>query len=854
MTPAKDPSGRRARRILERLTGSSESLEGSTERLEDSRVADRLRQIEQLFLLHGGERDGGVGPEADDILFEWGHLQVLASLGEGSFGQVYRAYDQTLDREVALKLLKTDQGRPFQSQLFIHEARQLALVRHRNVLAVHGAAVHDGRPGLWTDLIDGHPAHHERYRESFRQVDSVLELIESLVLALQAVHAAGLVHGDVKPANIMRDASGEWILMDFGASLDQRRAQGRPAMTSGTPLYMAPEVVLGAPPTAESDLYSLGATLHRVLTGHPAVEVGDWEALRAFHKSGRSPESAVRRDLDPRVERIIDGLMRREPAERTRLESVLERLDSIREAPQRRFRKAALASIAALLVLGMTLTSIGFYRANEARLDAEREQRNTTAVNEFLQRVLASPSTTGRAGDMTVEEMLLQAAEDVAPELADQQAARVVVHRVLAESFNTLRLAGRAREQIAVARSALAELAVPMPEIERGLMLEAARAAEIETRHEDSLGLLSDFVDRHVAELGNKHWQVRWAHKMMVTNLLALSRFNEAESILEAHFSEVPEPETAETHFGYEILQSRANLLRMQGYFEASVEAAEYALDWLDRYPRTRPNNRISALTNLALGLTHLGRNERSMEVLEAILPLEEKMYGAASYRYVGTLINLSGVQRDSGDAAASGRTLQRAGELIDSNPDEFPAETRLIVSMNLANVLNATGEQVRGEALIRESIALASELWGPEHVNVLKLEYNLAELLNQQERFEEARALAVVTLEKKSDVLGDLHAFTLLTRDNLAVALGGLGRVSEAIPLHEAAFDGLAEQLGVDHPFTLLAARHRAAALQRFEPDRLSSGEIDSLLARHEAVFGDNHPDTIKARELLQP
>jgi hypothetical protein len=644
MSRSEDRAGDRARRILERLAGSSESLKESAGQLDQSRVANRLHQIEQLFLLHGGERDSRIGPDPDNVLFEWGHLQVLQRLGEGSFGNVYRSYDRTLDREVALKLLKTDHGRPFQSQLFLHEARQLALVRHRNVLAVHGAAVHDGRPGLWTDLLDGRTAHDERYRESFGQLDSALDLIESLALALQAVHSAGLVHGDVKPSNIMRDASGEWILMDFGASLDQRRAQGTPAMTSGTPQYMAPEVVLGQPPSAGADLYSMGATLYRVLTGHAPVEVADWNALTAYHDSQRQPASAAGQPgLDRRVGRLIDGLMARMPDERTSLGDVLERVRSIREAPQRRFRLVALASIAALLVLGLTLTSLGFYRAIEARVEAEREQQNTAAVNRFLQRVLATPSTTGQVRDLSVEDMLRRAADDVAPLLRDQAAAQIMVHRVLAESFNTLHLPEMALAQIEVARERLLESGRLMPKIERELDLQVIRAAELEERHEASIALAETFVAAHLDALGDDHMDIRLARKHLVTNRLSLSRQDEADEIMRAYFLDVPEPETAENHFGYEILQSWANLHRMQGRFEESVATAERALDWLDRYPLARPVNRLSGLTTLALSLGHLGQPARAIEVLEEILPIQERMFGAGSGEHLGTLVNICG-------------------------------------------------------------------------------------------------------------------------------------------------------------------------------------------------------------------
>lgn len=852
MSRSGDREGDRARRIMLRLVGSTQSLDESAGRLDEPGVARRLHQIEQLFLLHGGERADSPGPEPGTVLFEWGHLQVLERLGEGSFGDVYRAYDRTLDREVALKLLKTDQGRPFQSQLFLHEARQLALVRHRNVLAVHGAAVHDGRPGLWTDLIDGNTAHHEQYRESFTRLESVLELIESLALALQAVHSAGLVHGDIKPSNIMRDATGEWILMDFGASLDQRRAQGGPAMTSGTPLYMAPDVVLGKPPSIESDLYSMGATLYRVLVGRPPVEATEWSDLKSFHEVGQRPPSAKgSASLDARVARLIDELMAVEPAERLGVDDVLARIQAIREAPQRRFRVVALSSIAGVLLLGLTLTSIGFYRANEARIQAEVEQRNTAAVNGFLQRILATPSTTGRVRDLSVEDMLRRAADDAAPLLRQQPVAEIVVHRVLAESFNTLRLPELALSQIDSARDLLRVSDQRMPEIERQLDLEVIRAAEIDKRHEDSIALAEAFVDAHLNALGEAHIDIRRARKFLVTNRLDLSRFGEADELMRTYFVDIPEPETADTHFGYEILQSWARLYREQGRYEAAAEAAERALDWLDRYPLSRPNNRASALTNLALNLGQLGQPERAIEVLEELLPINERMFGVGSGAYVGTLNNISAFQREAGRIEESAATLERAREVIVAYPDAVPVERALEVGGNLANILNATGEQERGEALLREFILEASDHWSPEHVNVLRFEYNLAELLNQQARFDEALALAEQTMAKKEGALGARHAFTLLSMDNMAVALAGLGQTERALEWHHQATSGLAEEVGQDHAFTLLAERNHLATLQRLSPAEVMPDRLEDLVRRHEASLGVDHPDTEKARAL---
>ena len=843
----------RAKQILHRLAESSDSLEISGTKSNPAQLAKRLQQIEQLFLLHGGERKNHQGPAADQILFEWGHLQVIGSLGEGSFGEVYRAYDRILDREVALKLLKADQNRPFQSQLFLHEARQLALVRHRNVLAVHGAGIHDSRAGLWTDLIEGNTAHHETYRAYWSTLEPTLELIESMALALQAVHSAGLIHGDIKPSNIMRDQSGNWILMDFGASLDHRTSDQMPSMTSGTPLYMAPEVVLGAPATAESDLYSLGATLYRVLVGEPPVNANDWDSLKSQHKTGQPLASARRAaTLDRRIAEIIDGLMSPSPANRTPLDRVLTHVQAIREAPQRRFRRIALGSIAGLLVLGLSLTSIGFYQANEARIVAEREQRNTNAVNEFLFHVLHAPSRSGRGRDMTVEDMLSTAAENVALSLEGQHEAQAIVHRVLAGSYNTLQIPDQAETHIQLGRDIIANENLDLPSVERKLALTEMIASANRDDDERTIELAEQFLEQHASEIGIDHVDARYARNFKMEAHLSLGQLDEAERLLVSHDTFIPEPETAANEQAYVTLRNRTSLYLAQGRFDEALAAAELALDWIERYPRAGANDYADALGNLSTALARTNQFDRAIEIAHRVIPYRERIDGVGSSEYVGALNQLAVFQREAGYSVESGQTLRRALDSISADSDAVSDRMRLIMMSNLANVLNETGEMAEGEAMIRETLSDAIERLGNDSELVLTLEYNLAEQLSLKGRFEEAVELAEGTLERKTSAFGPDHYLTLLTMDNLAVALAGLNRFEEALALHHDALSALADQLGPNHPFVLIIERHRMSTLLRGAPEQLEPDAVTNLIRRHEQALGPDHPDTEKARSLL--
>ena len=849
--PERKRSSRRALRILERLSGSGRSAEESLDALENTRVADRLHQIEQLFLLHGGERESD-GPDADSVLFEWGHLQALERIGEGSSGEVFRAYDRTLDREVALKLLKTDRDRPFQSQLFLHEARQLAMVRHRNVLAVHGATVHDGRPGLWTELIEGGTADDAMHRAAFDDPDAVLDLVESLALAVDAVHSVGLVHGDIKPSNIMRDAAGDWVLMDFGASQDQRGGPDGPSITSGTPLYMAPEVVLGNAPDVASDRYSLGATLYRVLTGRAPLEADTWSALVEKHRSGARPAPAADSGrIDRRVARLVDALMARAPEQRPTLPEVLDEIQAIREAPQRRFRRLALGGIAAALLIGLALTSIGFYRANEARLIAEQEQRNTFAVNEFLQHVLFTPASTGRGLDMTVEDMLREAATSLERTFVDQPAARIVVRRVLASSFKTVNLHDLATDQIERARQELADEGIRLPTVERKLSLVEMLVASGERRWEDVIEMSKRFLDQHADSLGEGHEDVRFARAYRLDAYNALGRLDEAEALLDEHFADVPAPETASNNIGANILRNRTNLYTAQGRFEEALTAAEAAVDWLERFPQSQMNDRVDALTNLAITLSQLNEMDRAIEVFAELVPIQERINGPGTDEHVAALSNLSYSFYQAGRPTDARATLETALEAVDEHPGRLSEQQRLIVMINLANALNATGEQQRGEAILRETLADSLDLLGPRSALTLALNYNLAELLSQQGRFEEARALAEPAVAVRRDAFGADHYLTQLARDNLAVALAGLGRADEAMALHNQALASLSEQFGNEHPYTLVVQRNRLKTLADVAPGRIAPGAVDELIERHVQALGADHPDTDKARAL---
>ena len=244
---------------------------------------------------------------------EWGHLRVRERIGFGAFGEVYRAWDSKLDRDVALKLLPEDRSLPGRGAAILEEGRLLARVHHRNVVSVYGADRIDDRVGLWMELIDGETLQQAMEGgRAFSPADAVRIGLE-LAGAIGAVHDAGLLHRDVKPHNIMLARDGRVVLMDFGTGHDART--GEPPGLSGTPLYLAPELLAGRPPSVSTDIYSVGVVLFYLLTRTHPVGAETLRDLYAAH-AGRTTSDVrhLRSDVPRALALVIARALEPEPS------------------------------------------------------------------------------------------------------------------------------------------------------------------------------------------------------------------------------------------------------------------------------------------------------------------------------------------------------------------------------------------------------------------------------------------------------------------------------------------------------------------------------------------------------------
>jgi len=248
-------------------------------------------------------RASGESP-ATQALERWGPFERLQRVGRGSFGEVYRAFDPTLQRQVALKLLlPRGLHRDDEASTLLREARAIARVRHPNVLPIYGVDRHEGRVGFWSDFVQGQTL------SGLLAVQGPLGPREAALVgidvarAVGAVHAAGLLHRDIKASNVMREEGGRILLMDFGLTHER----GIEEFPSGTPAYMAPELVHGQPATIASEVYAIGVMLFHLLTGQYPVDGAELWEVRAAHASGtRRTVLDVRPDLPDALAHVVE--------------------------------------------------------------------------------------------------------------------------------------------------------------------------------------------------------------------------------------------------------------------------------------------------------------------------------------------------------------------------------------------------------------------------------------------------------------------------------------------------------------------------------------------------------------------
>lgn len=341
-----------------------------------------------------------------------GNIRVLERIGEGGMGEVYVGLDETLQRKVALKAIRSEYRMHASARArFLREARILSKLDHPNICRIHDYVEREDGEFLVLELIDG--VNLAKAARQGLDPKRKLRIAVEVARVLAAAHAAGVVHRDLKPDNVMLTREGQVKVLDFGLARERSAgpadadeaaahdlapdADGGATADSGatvdsaadstvtpeqafhtaigsvvgTPLYMSPEQARGAPVTTAGDMYSFGLLVQSLFSGRPPYEAGlrPRELLEKVRRGQTLPPEGVGRDLAA----LIGRLKAAAPAARATALETVERLEWLRDKPRRRVRRLLAAVLAAVAVLAGVKYTLDL-RRERAIADQRREQ------------------------------------------------------------------------------------------------------------------------------------------------------------------------------------------------------------------------------------------------------------------------------------------------------------------------------------------------------------------------------------------------------------------------------------------------------------------------------------------------
>lgn len=249
-----------------------------------------------------------------------GHYEIVEELGRGGMGVVYKGFDPTLERHVAIKVLSNQMSDDTSVVArFKREARSVAALNHPNIIQIYFIGESDGHHYFVMEYVEGESLGAYIRRKHPMEIDEALRILREAALGLSAAHKIGVVHRDIKPANIMIDAAGNVKIADFGIAFtpDLQQKLTATGQFLGTPGYLSPEVCLGEKADARTDIFSLGIVFFEMLTGE--VPFNAESPLAMLSKVVNEAVPDVRKfngQVPPEVHGILTKMVEKSPAHR----------------------------------------------------------------------------------------------------------------------------------------------------------------------------------------------------------------------------------------------------------------------------------------------------------------------------------------------------------------------------------------------------------------------------------------------------------------------------------------------------------------------------------------------------------
>ena len=339
---------------------------------EDETRAPGVRRA-STSLPGGGYVSGVAGEKA---VRQVGRYQVLEKIGDGAMASVYKAFDPSINRPLAIKFLHPNYSvDPEYRSRFLREARAAGMLSHPNIVTVFDVGEIEGRPYIAMELLEGGPLGDEKQTGHGLPIPEVLDVGIQLAKALDYAHSKGIVHRDIKPSNILRVKGGTTIkVTDFGIArieTSEMTDQTRIGTVLGTPNYMSPEQAMGQKVDARSDLFSAGVVLYELLTGKRPFDAESVVTLVVrIAKEDPRPIDQLRKHVPASLRRVVDRCLNKLPDRRFQsgrelAEALIRISRELGEEADRKGRPRSIplqvkwtAIMAAVVAATMALTSV----------------------------------------------------------------------------------------------------------------------------------------------------------------------------------------------------------------------------------------------------------------------------------------------------------------------------------------------------------------------------------------------------------------------------------------------------------------------------------------------------------------
>jgi serine/threonine protein kinase/Tfp pilus assembly protein PilF len=773
---------------------------------------------------------------AEDI--DWvprriGHYEIVRVVGAGGMGVVYEARQENPARTVALKVIRPGLASAHVLRRFLYEAAILGRLQHPGIACIYeaGTAEIESEQGPATrrsffamEFVRGKSlkTHASERKLSIRER---LQLVARICDAVQHAHQKGVIHRDLKPKNILVDASGQPKVLDFGiaravdASARTATWETHAGQLIGTLPYMSPEQVVGDPAEIDtrSDVYALGVILYELLAGEPPYKLDSKsipEAARVIHDQQPPRLGSINRDLRGEIETIVTKALEKD--KNHRYQSVLALATDIRrflggepiEAKSdsgwyllrktlARYRAAV--GIAAWFLVLITAAAIALgimYRGQTLAREAEEQQRRLAETNEarakdetakakavtqLLQDMLSSASPYEVKGpDYTVRQLLDDFVAGLHDQLADQPEVEATVRQTVGKTYQALGLYAEAEPQLRTAldiqrrllgdqhpnvitcRNSLAEL-----------LIHTGQHAEAEQH-------LRVALEAARRCWGAPHEQIATILNNLAVVLQARGAYDDAEALLRETLA-IRRQLLGNEHEHVAIsLNNLAVLLRIKGDYAGAEPLYREALAIRRRLLGNEHPDVANSLNNLALLLHYRGQYDEAETLYREALAILRKTLPAGHPDIANSLNSLGGLLQLRGDLDGA-ETLFREALAIRRKalPAQHPAVARSL--SNLGTVLRDKGEYAEAEALYREALAIVRAALPEEHPVIATRLERLALVLVDQRQYAEAEALLRESLAIRQKALPSGERTFAATESILGACLTLAGRYDEA-------------------------------------------------------------------------